>query len=325
MKNVLVTGAGGFMGSHLCSRLAESGYKVKAFVHYNSLGSWGWLENAPFKKKIKVFCGDIRNRDSLRGAVSQSDSIIHLAALIAIPYSYYSPEGYVDTNIRGTLNLLDLARERGIKKFIHISTSEVYGTAQFVPITEKHPVNPQSPYAASKSAADFLALSFYRSFDLPVVVARPFNTFGPRQSARAIIPTIITQILSGNKEIKLGSVYPTRDLTYVADTVEGFIKAMECKSSALGEVINIGSGFEVSIGELVKIISRMMGIKVRIKSEEERKRPAKSEVERLLADNSKAKKLLGWRPKYSLEEGLKDTIFWLKDNNSIYKPHLYNL
>lgn len=323
-KQVLVTGAAGFIGSHLCEGLIKKGCRVKAFVRYNSRNSWGWLENPYFKGKVEVIPGDIRNYDSVKSAVKDSEIVFHLAALIGIPYSYHSPDSYVDTNIRGTLNILQAARELGIKKVVHTSTSEIYGTAKFIPINEEHPVNPQSPYAATKIAADFLALSFNKSFNLPVVVVRPFNTYGPRQSARAVIPTIITQILHGNKKINLGNVTPTRDLTYVKDTVEGFLKAADSEK-AVGEVINLGNNSEISIRDLVVLIAELMQAKVKVVTESSRRRPEKSEVERLWADNAKAKETLNWSPRYSLEKGLRETIDWFKDNKDIYKSHIYNI
>ena len=323
-KKVLVTGAGGFIGSHLTEKLSASGYKVKAFVHYNSRNSWGWLESSRCKKRIEIISGDIRDSDVVRDAMRDVGMVFHLAALIGIPYSYHSPEAYVETNIKGSLNILQAAKDSDVKKIIHTSTSEIYGTAQFVPITETHPINPQSPYAATKSAADLLALSFYRSFNLPVTVVRPFNTYGPRQSARAVIPTIITQILYGKKRIKLGALTPTRDLTYVEDTVDGFIRAGECSGST-GEIINLGNNSEISIGDLARLISRCLGRDVKVDTDEERKRPVKSEVERLMADNAKAKRILNWAPKYSLEKGLKKTIVWFKENKDIYKSGIYNV
>lgn len=323
-KQVLVTGAAGFIGSHLCEALIKKGFRVKALVRYNSRNSWGWLENPLFKGKVEVVSGDIRNYDSVKSAVKDSKVVFHLAALIGIPYSYQSPDSYVDTNIRGTLNILQAARELGVKKVVHTSTSEIYGTAKFIPITEEHPVNPQSPYAATKIAADFLALSFNKSFNLPVVVVRPFNTYGPRQSARAVIPTIISQILHGKKRINLGNVSPTRDLTYVKDTVEGFLKAADSEK-AVGEVINLGNNSEISIRDLVILIAELMQAKVKVVTESSRRRPEKSEVERLWADNSKAKEVLGWSPRYSLEKGLRETIDWFKNNKDIYKSHIYNI
>lgn len=324
MKKVLVTGAGGFIGSHLTEKLVSLGYEVKAFVHYNSRNSWGWLDSSACKDSVEVISGDIRDADIVRYAVNGVDTVFHLAALIGIPYSYHSPEAYLDTNAKGTLNILQAARDFSVKKIIITSTSEIYGTAQFVPITELHPINPQSPYAASKSAADLLGLSFNRSFDLPVVVVRPFNTFGPRQSARAVIPTIITQILAGCKKIKLGSLDPTRDLTYVEDTVNGFIKAGESKNG-VGEVINLGSNNEISIRNLASLIAKMMKVSIAIDEDVVRKRPLKSEVDRLVADNFKAKKLLKWSPSYDLENGLNKTIGWFKENNEKYKTNIYNI
>ena len=323
-KKVLVTGAGGFIGSHLCEFLVKNGYKVRAFIRYNSLNSWGWLEKSPCCKQIEVVTGDIRNYDSVKHAMKGINRVFHLAALIGIPYSYYSPDSYIDTNIKGTMNILQASREFGVERIVHVSTSEVYGTAQFVPINENHPVNPQSPYAASKSAADFLALSFYRSFNLPVAVARPFNTYGPRQSARAVIPTIITQMLQGKKKIKLGALKPTRDLTYVEDIVKGFMLAGE-SDGAVGEVINFGNNSEISIGNLAKLIAVCLNCKVTVESDSKRARPIKSEVERLMADNIKAKKILNWSPEYNLERGLKKTIAWFKENQGAYKPDIYNI
>jgi NAD dependent epimerase/dehydratase len=324
MKNILVTGSGGFIGSHLVEKLVQKNCKVKALVHYNSKGSWGWLEASECKDRIEVISGDIRDSDIVRHAMQGTDTVFHLAALVGIPYSYVSPEAYVETNIKGSLNVFQAAKDMGVKKIVHTSTSEIYGTAEFVPIHEKHPVNPQSPYAASKSAADFLALSFFRSFDLPVAVVRPFNTYGPRQSARAIIPTIITQILSGNKKIKLGALTPTRDLTYVQDTVEGFIAAGESDLAA-GEVINLGNNNEISVRDLAYLIAKLMDVKILIEEDDKRKRPDKSEVNRLLADNSKAKKMLNWSPRYDLEKGLQKTIAWFEKEQGLYKSEIYNI
>lgn len=323
-KKVLVTGAGGFIGSHLAEKLCACGYKVKAFVHYNSRNSWGWLESSKCKQRIEIVSGDIRDTDIVRQAMGDVGMVFHLAALIGIPYSYHSPEAYVETNIRGTLNILQAAMDSGVKKVIITSTSEIYGTAQAVPIAETHPINPQSPYAATKIAADLLALSFYRSFNLPVAVVRPFNTYGPRQSARAVIPTIITQILNGAKKIKLGALTPTRDLTYVEDTVSGFIRAGQCPE-ATGEIINLGNNSEISIGGLACLIAKYLNQDIRIESAQNRKRPEKSEVERLIADNAKARGILNWEPKYSLENGLKKTIAWFKENKDIYKSGIYNV
>lgn len=321
---VLVSGASGFIGSHLCEALVKKGCDVRAFVRYNSVNSWGWLESSPILPEIEIVSGDVRNYDSVVKAVEGVDVIFHLAALIGIPYSYTSPDSYVDTNIKGTLNMLQAARTFGVKRFVHTSTSEVYGSAQFVPISEAHPINPQSPYAASKASADALALSFYHSFGVPVSVVRPFNTFGPRQSARAVIPAIITQLLTGKPEIKLGSLHPTRDLAFVSDTVNGFIRASVSKKS-VGEVINLGTGRDISIGDLAKLIIKIMGVKASIVSDKSRKRPKRSEVECLRSDNGKAKKLLNWKPDFSLEEGLKKTISWLENNHKSYKADIYNV
>ena len=327
-KNVLVTGAGGFIGSHLVEKLLSMGCHVTAFVHYNSLNRWGWIDSFSREKRdsIRIFTGDIRDPNGVRNAMKGADVVFHLAALIGIPYSYHSPDTYVDTNIKGTLNVLQSARDLGVQKILHTSTSEVYGTAQFVPITEDHPVNPQSPYAATKSGADFLAISFYRSFETPVSVIRPFNTYGPRQSARAVIPTIITQILRGERKIKLGDLSPTRDLSYVGDTVQGFIRAAEVQGS-IGAVIHLGTGIEISISDLALKIAGLMGREISIECADERKRPEKSEVERLLADNSRAQKILGWKPVWNLDEGLKETIKWfsMKENQSLYKSEIYNI
>ncbi len=321
----LVTGAGGFGGSHLCEALIEKGHKVKAFVRYNSRNTWGWLEGSLYKGEMEIIRGDIRDYDSVKDAAAKNaDVIFHLAALPGIPYSYISPLANIKTNIEGTYNVLQAGRELGVQKIVLASTGEVYGTAQFVPITEEHPVNPRSPYGATKAGADFLALSFYRSFDLPVAVIRVFNTYGPRESARAIIPTVITQILAGIRKIKLGSLFPTRDFTYVKDVVEGYVKMAEC-DRCIGDVVNIGSNSETSMGNLVKLIAKLMTTKVHIEVENERKRPPKSEVDRIWADNRKAKELLGWSPKYTLEQGLKETIGWFKENLHWYKPEIYNV
>jgi NAD dependent epimerase/dehydratase len=323
-KKVLVTGAAGFIGSHLTEALVRKGYKVKAFIRYNSRNFWGWLEDSRCRDDLEIVCGDIRNTDCVKSALKDIDVIFHLAALIGIPYSYSSPDSYVDTNIRGTMNILQAARELKISRLVHTSTSEIYGTAQKVPIREDHPISPQSPYAASKSAADLMAISFCRSFDLPVAIVRPFNTYGPRQSNRAIIPTIITQLLSKNGTVRIGSLFPTRDFTYVQDIVEGFMKAAE-NEDAVGQVINLGSNSEISIKELIELISGIIEIKPKIITDDKRKRPIVSEVERLLADNTKAKKILGWRPKYNLREGLKETIDWFKAHKGTYKADIYNV
>jgi len=325
-KNVLVTGAGGFIGSHLVEVLVDRGCQVNAFIHYNSFNRWGWLDYIPkeITKSLHVFTGDVRDPHGVKKAMENAQVVFHLAALIGIPYSYHSPDTYVDTNIKGTLNVLQAARGLNVARLIHTSTSEVYGTAQFIPITEEHRINPQSPYAATKASADFLALTFFRSFQTPVVIIRPFNTFGPRQSARAVIPTIITQILQGQKVLKLGSTAPTRDLNFVKDTVRGFIQAAE-SDDGLGEVMNIGSGTEISIRELAYKIADIMGVTISIASEEARIRPEKSEVERLLADHNKARNLLHWAPEYSLEKGLKETIEWFRynANKDFYKEGFY--
>jgi NAD dependent epimerase/dehydratase len=331
MKRVLVTGADGFIGSHLTETLVREGYSVRAFVYYNSFGSLGWLEHSPtdIKKSLDIFSGDIRDPNGVRKAVQGCDVVLHLAALIAIPYSYHSPDAYVDTNIKGTLNILQAARDYSAK-VVHTSTSEVYGTATYVPIDEHHPLQGQSPYSATKIGADQLALSFYRSFDMPVSVIRPFNTYGPRQSARAVIPTIITQLANGKKQIKLGSLSPTRDFNFVKDTVAGFT-AMMHSDNVVGEVVNIGSNFEVSIGDTAKTIANLMNVKVDILSDEERLRPEKSEVERLWASNAKAKTLLGWEPKYGglegFKRGLSETIAWFTNLENLkgYKADVYNI
>lgn len=331
-KRILVTGADGFIGSHLTEELVRHGLNVKAFVYYNSFNSWGWLDHSPkeIRNELEVFAGDIRDPHGIKKAMEGCDVVLHLAALIAIPYSYHSPDTYVDTNIKGTLNVLQAARELEVEKVVHTSTSEVYGTAKFVPITEEHPLQGQSPYSASKIGADQLALSFYSSFGLPVSIIRPFNTYGPRQSARAVIPTIITQLASGKRTIQLGSLHPTRDFNYVKDTVRGFLAVAQSDKS-VGEVINIGSNFEVSIGETAKIIAELMGSEIEILTDDQRIRPAKSEVERLWADNTKAKELLGWEPVYGglegFKRGLAETIEWFcnKENLAHYKAGIYNL
>lgn len=322
--HILVTGAGGFIGSHLTERLVREGHKVRAFVHYNARNTWGWLEESEVKDDIEVFAGDIRDYDSVRASLRGIEVVFHLAALIGIPYSYITPVAYIRTNIEGTYNICQAAREEGLRRVVHTSTSEVYGTARYVPIDENHPLQAQSPYAASKIGADQLALSFYRSFDLPVTIIRPFNTYGPRQSARAVIPTIITQLLSGREEIRLGNLAPTRDFNYIEDTVSGFIAA-GLSPHTVGEVVNIGSGREISIGELVELIGQLIGIKVKIRVDAERYRPEASEVERLCCDNRKANRLAGWRPEYSLREGLAITIDWFKKHLALYKAGQYNV
>jgi NAD dependent epimerase/dehydratase len=316
-KRVVVTGAGGFIGSHLTERLVEEGAAVRALVHYNALGRWGWLDRSPYAKQIEIISGDITDRDCIRQAVKDREIIFHLGALIAIPYSYQVPLSYVRTNTEGTINVLQSARDEGVERVIHTSTSEVYGTAQYVPIDERHPLKGQSPYAASKIGADKMAEAFHLSFNLPVVTVRPFNTFGPRQSTRAIIPTIIVQCLLGDT-IHLGNLHPTRDLNFVTNTVDGFLLAAS-EPSAVGQTINLGSGREISIGDLAGLIAQMVGRSIQIESEEQRLRPQDSEVERLLADNTLAQTILGWQPKVNLEEGLARTIAWIKDNLELYR------
>ena len=328
---VLVTGADGFIGSHLTESLVRLGYTVRAFTYYNSFNSWGWLDDCAndVKGNFEVISGDIRDPYGVRKAVQGTDVILHLAALIAIPYSYNSPDAYVETNIRGTLNMLQAAREYDISKFVHTSTSEVYGTAKFVPITEDHPLQGQSPYSATKIGADQIVNSFYSSFNLPVTTLRPFNTYGPRQSLRAVIPTIITQIASGVRKIKLGATSPTRDFSFVQDTVDGFISSIEC-DEAIGKVMNLGSNFEISIGDTVSEISKLMGAEITIESEDERKRPDNSEVERLWADNTLARNTLNWSPRFEglsgFQKGLQETIEWFEkpENLTQFKPRIYN-
>ncbi len=328
LNSALVTGADGFIGSHLVEHLVDQGYSVKAFCFYNSFNSWGWLDSLPKEKlsKIEVIMGDIRDPNGIRDAVKGVSVIFHLAALIAIPFSYQSPDSYVDTNIKGTLNILQAARDYGVERLLITSTSEVYGTAQFVPITELHPKQSQSPYSATKIGADSLADSYYRSFDLPITIVRPFNTYGPRQSARAVIPTIISQLLSGSKEIKLGDLTPTRDLLYVEDTVTGFISIAGCED-LIGHEVNIATQSEISIGDLAQEIINQIDTSAKIVSDEIRLRPSKSEVFRLYGSNEKLRKHTSWEPKYSLKEGLNKTIEWfsVKDNLSFYKSHIYNV
>ena len=319
---ILVTGAAGFIGSHLTEKLLSEGHEVRAFVRYNSRNAWGWLENIDHPN-LEVYSGDIRDYDSVHMSMKGIDVVYHLAALIGIPYSYVSPMAYIKTNIEGTYNVLQSAREFGIR-VIHTSTSEIYGTAQYVPIDEKHPVNPQSPYAATKSGADQLALTYYRSFETPVVVVRPFNTYGPRQSARAIIPTIISQALSGVKEIKLGNLTPTRDLNYVTDTANGFMK-VGMSDKAIGKVVNLGTGKEISIGDLADMILSIIGSSATIISEGQRLRPKNSEVERLCANAALAKEVSDWKPQVSLDDGIKMTIEWVKANLGTFKPSIYNV
>lgn len=326
MKKVLVTGADGFIGSHLVEELLNEGHNVRAFVYYNSFNSWGWLDTLPKEKldKIEIFSGDIRDPNGVREAMKGVDEVYHLAALIAIPFSYHSPDSYVDTNIKGTLNVLQAARDLNTKRVLITSTSEVYGTAKYVPIDEEHPYQGQSPYSATKIGADRIAESFYRSFDMPITIVRPFNTYGPRQSARAVIPTIITQLLSGAKEIKLGSLSPTRDFNYVKDTVRGFIEIAK-SDKTIGQEINIATQQEISIGELAEELIKQINPNAKIVCDEIRLRPENSEVNRLLGSNKKIKELTNWEPKYSLEEGLRETIKFLKNNMDKYKSDIYNL
>ncbi len=329
---VLVTGSEGFIGSHLVEALVRAGHEVRAFVLYNSFNSWGWLDAcAPdIAGRFEVFTGDVRDPNGVRAAMKGCDAVLHLAALIAIPYSYHSPHTYVDTNINGTLNVVQAARDLGVSKVVHTSTSEVYGTARYVPIDEAHPLQGQSPYSASKIGADQIALSYHLSFGIPVGVLRPFNTYGPRQSARAVIPTIITQLASGKRSLRLGSVSPTRDFNFVTDTVRGFIAALH-SPAIVGEVVNIGSNFEISVGDTARLIASLMNAEVEIECDEQRLRPEKSEVERLWADNSKALKLLQWSPEYGGAEGfrrgLAETIAWFSEpaNLARYKAGIYNL
>jgi NAD dependent epimerase/dehydratase len=332
LKKVLVTGADGFIGSHLTEALVRAGYDVRAFVFYNSFNSAGWLDRCDDDVKgcFEVFAGDVRDPNGVRVAMKGCSAVLHLAALIGIPYSYHSPDSYVDTNIKGTLNVLQAARELEIEKVVHTSTSEVYGTARFVPITEDHPLQGQSPYSASKIGADQMAMSFYNSFGTPVTILRPFNTYGPRQSARAVIPTIICQIATGNNRVKLGSLHPTRDFNYVTDTAAGFIAAL-AGNSCTGEIVNVGSNFEVSIGDTARFIAEVMGVEIEIIGDGQRLRPERSEVERLWASNDKARKVLGWRPEYGqldgFRRGLAETVEWFRkpDNLSAYKVNVYNV
>lgn len=331
-RKILVTGADGFIGSHLVESLVNQGYKVKAFVLYNSFNKWGWLDSLDKSvlSEIDVFAGDIRDPYGVKNAMEGCDAVLHLAALIAIPYSYHSPDTYIDTNIKGTLNILQAAKELKVKRVIHTSTSEVYGTARFVPITEEHPLQGQSPYSASKIGADQLAFSFYSSFELPIVTIRPFNTYGPRQSARAVIPTIITQLANGVESLKLGSVHPTRDFNYVQDTVDGFIAALNAENIE-GETINIGSNFEISVGDTAKVIAELMHKNISIEMDDVRLRPKDSEVERLWAENKKALELLSWKPNHAglegFKKGLSNTIEWFSkpENLSNYKSYIYNV
>lgn len=325
-EKVLVTGADGFIGSHLVELLRDQGYSVKALSQYNSFNSWGWLDDISSLENIEVVSGDIRDPHFCRKLCQNIDVVFHLASLIAIPYSYVAPDSYVDTNIKGTLNICQAALECGVGQVIHTSTSEVYGTAQYVPIDEDHPLQPQSPYSATKIAADAMAMSFYNTFELPVIIARPFNTYGPRQSLRAVIPTIIAQIAAGEKKIKLGDVSPTRDFNYVEDTCRGFLALARCNEAA-GQTVNIGSNFEISVGDTLNIIKRLMDSDVVFETDEQRLRPESSEVFRLWCDNSKIKKLTGFEPQISIEEGLRKTIDWFvnPDNLGKLKVTIYNV
>lgn len=331
-KKILVTGADGFIGSHLAEHLTRQGHAVRAFSLYNSFNSWGWLDKSPLAQDMEIFMGDVRDPNGVRTAMKGCDAVLHLAALIAIPYSYHSPDAYVDTNIKGTLNIVQAARDMDVHRVVHTSTSEVYGTARFVPITEEHPLQGQSPYSATKIAADQLALSFYRSFGTPVTILRPFNTYGPRQSARAVIPTVITQIAAGTQHIKLGALSPTRDFTHVMDTVRAFEALLHAPDDKVhGEVFNGGVGFEISIGDTAKLIAEVMGKDITIMCDAERLRPEKSEVERLFADNSRLKACTGWKPHFDglegFSAGLTDTIAWFTQPENIahYKTHMYVL
>ena len=325
-KRVLITGADGFIGSHLTEFVFQRGGVIRALSQYNSFNNWGWLEDISCLDKIDVVCGDVRDPNFCREITQDIDVVFHLAALIAIPYSYTAPDSYVETNIRGTLNICQAAKANGCSRVIHTSTSEVYGTAQYVPIDEKHPLQPQSPYSASKIGADAMAMSFYNAFELPVTIARPFNTYGPRQSARAVIPTIIGQIAAGKKQIKLGDVSPTRDFNYVKDTCRGFAALAE-SDKTVGEAVNIGSNYEISIGDTLNLIRKIMNSDVEFITDEQRLRPEKSEVHRLWCDNSKIKKLTGFETEYSLERGLRETIDWFTQpaNLAHYKPDIYNV
>ena len=326
MSKILVTGADGFIGSHLTEELVRQGHKVKAFAYYNSFNSWGWLDTLPKEilKEIDVFTGDIRDPNGVREAMKGMEEVFHLAALIAIPFSYHSPDSYVDTNIKGTLNVLQAARDYELERILVTSTSEVYGTAQYVPIDEKHPFQGQSPYSATKIGADRLAESFYRSFNMPITIVRPFNTYGPRQSARAVIPTIITQLLAGKKEIELGSLTPTRDFNYVKDTANGFIEIAE-SDKTIGEEINIATQQEISIGQLAEELIRQINPEAKIICDEQRLRPDKSEVNRLLGSNEKIMQLTNWKPNFTFEQGLAETIEFLKKNLDKYKTDIYNI
>jgi NAD dependent epimerase/dehydratase len=325
-QTVLVTGADGFIGSHLTEMLVKEGHKVRALSQYNSFNNWGWLEDVDCKRDIEVLNGDVRDPHYCKHITKNVDLVFHLAALIAIPYSYVAPDSYVDTNVKGTLNICQAALENGVRRVIHTSTSEVYGTAQYVPIDEKHPLQAQSPYSASKIGADAMAMSFYNAFDLPLTIARPFNTYGPRQSARAVIPTIISQIASGMKQIKLGDVTPTRDFNYVLDTCRGFLELARCEK-AIGETVNIGSNFEITVGDTLNLIRELMGSDVEFLTDEQRLRPGKSEVFRLWCDNAKIRELTGFAPQFSIRDGLKATVDWFTraENLRKYKADIYNV
>ena len=326
LEKVLITGADGFIGSHLTEKLLEKGYDVKAFAYYNSFNNWGWLDTLPKEKlsEIDVFTGDIRDPNGVREAMKEVDVVYHLAALIAIPFSYHSPDSYVDTNIKGTLNILQAAKDLNTQRVLVTSTSEVYGTAQYVPIDEQHPFQGQSPYSATKIGADRIAESFFKSFEMPVTIVRPFNTYGPRQSARAVIPTIITQLIAGKEDLYLGALSPTRDFNYVKDTVNGFLSIAK-SGKTIGEEINIATGQEISIEQLAKELISQINPKAKIICEEERLRPENSEVERLLGSNEKIKKLTDWTPQYTFADGIRETIEWLKDNLDKYKADVYNV
>lgn len=331
-KKILVTGADGFIGSHLVEYLVGQGYSVRAFVLYNSFNSWGWLDSSPknVTENIEVFAGDVRDPNGVREAMKGCDVVLHLAALIAIPYSYHSPDTYVDTNVKGTLNIVQAARDLGVERVVVTSTSEVYGTARFVPITEDHPLQGQSPYSATKIGADHIAMSYYNAFDTPVSIIRPFNTYGPRQSARAVIPTIITQIANGVRQIKLGALTPTRDFNYVLDTVRGF-EAVAASDACVGEIVNVGSGYEISIGDTAEAIADVMGAEIEIVCDEQRLRPEKSEVERLFAGNEKVERLCGWTPEFGgldgFKKGLELTAQWFGNPENLrqYKSDIYNI
>jgi NAD dependent epimerase/dehydratase len=323
-STILVTGAGGFIGSHLTELLVEQGHEVRAFVHYNSRNDWGWLEESSVRKDIEVVFGDVRDFDAIYRSLRGCHAVFHLAALIGIPYSYESPLAYVRTNVEGTYNVLEAARQVSLSEVIVTSTSETYGTAQYIPVDERHPLVGQSPYSATKIAADQLALSYHRSFGLPVKIVRPFNTYGPRQSARAVVPAITVQILAGRREIRLGSLHPTRDLTFVKDTARGFDEVFKSEASR-GEITNLGTNTEISVGQLAETIARLVGVEVTVLEDDQRVRPAASEVERLRCDNAKVLRLTGWRPHHTLEQGLGETIEWLKRYQAHYKPELYTL